>query len=122
MSNVNWAEATTITPGELPVAITGYLLAHGRRDTETALASYTTDAVVTDEGHTYRGPAQIRNWLASAASEYTFTTELVGASMVDATHYDVRQHLAGDFPGGTADLHYRFTMRGASIAELVITP
>jgi len=34
----------------------------------------------------------------------------------------VRQHLEGDFPGGEVDLHYRFTLSGASIGGLVIEP
>jgi hypothetical protein len=31
-------------------------------------------------------------------------------------------HLEGDFPGGVADLAYRFTMDCDLIAELVIAP
>ena len=34
----------------------------------------------------------------------------------------VGQHLEGNFPGGVADLHYRFTLDGALIARLVIEP
>ena len=47
---------------------------------------------------------------------------LTGATKIDDAHYDVLQHLEGNFPGGVIDLHYRFTLRGASIAELVIEP
>ena len=35
---------------------------------------------------------------------------------------DVGQHLEGDFPGGVVDLHFRFTLDGASISRLVIEP
>ncbi|SNT65774.1 SnoaL-like domain-containing protein [Asanoa hainanensis] len=106
----------------LPDTITAYLKAHQARDVETALAVFTSDAVVRDDGHTHRGTAEIRDWLGGAAVEYTFTTELTGASRVDAEHYDVRQRLEGDFPGGVVDLHFRFTLRGGAVSELVIEP
>jgi hypothetical protein len=32
------------------------------------------------------------------------------------------QHLEGDFPGGVADLHFRFALDGALISRLVIEP
>lgn len=35
---------------------------------------------------------------------------------------DEIQHLEGNFPGGTADLHYRFAFAGDRIARLVIEP
>jgi hypothetical protein len=106
----------------LPATITSYLAAHQARDVETALTTFAPDAVVRDEGHTHRGRNAIRDWLAGAATEYTFTTELIGASQVDAERYDVRQRLEGDFPGGVVDLHYRFTLRGPAVSELVIEP
>lgn len=38
------------------------------------------------------------------------------------THVDVLQRLEGDFPGGVAHLHYRFTLDGGMISRLVIEP
>jgi hypothetical protein len=122
MNKVDWTEGTEIVPKELPTAVSSYLSAHRAGDVDTAIGSYIADAVVTDEGRTYRGADQIRAWLGRSASEYTYTTELIGASKIDDAHYDVVQHLEGNFPGGVIDLHYRFTLRGASIAELVIEP
>ncbi len=106
----------------LPATITTYLTAHQGRDVETTLTVFTPDAVVRDDGHTYRGTDEIRDWLAGAGAEYTFTTELIGTTQVDAEHYDVRQRLEGDFPGGLVDLHYRFTLSGPAVSELVIEP
>lgn len=113
-------EGTDMT--ELPEVVTTYLAAHRARDLDLALACYTDDAVAVDEGHTYRGRREIRGWLARAASEYTYTTELTGAHRVDDDHYVAVHHLEGDFPGGTVDLRFRFTLRGDHIAELVIEP
>ncbi|MEV4512248.1 nuclear transport factor 2 family protein [Dactylosporangium sp. NPDC049525] len=106
----------------LPPAITTYLTAHNARDVDGAITSYAPDAVVTDDGRSYHGPDEIRAWLAGAASEYTYTTELISATQLDQERYDVVQHLEGDFPGGVVDLHYRFTLRGSAIVRLVIEP
>jgi hypothetical protein len=78
--------------------------------------------VVTDEGRTYRGRTEIRAWLSRSASEYTYTIELTGARKLGDDRYDVMHHLEGNFPGGTADLRFRFTMHNREIARLVIEP
>ena len=98
-----------------------FMTAVDGRDTDRALATLTPDAVVTDEGHDHTGHAAIGTWIATAAGEYTYTTEITGATTTDTT-IDVAQHLEGDFPGGVADLHYRFTLDGALISRVVIEP
>jgi nucleoside-diphosphate-sugar epimerase len=40
----------------------------------------------------------------------------------DEGEYIARVHLEGNFPGGTVDLHYRFTVDGDSIRRLEIAP
>lgn len=107
---------------ELPEVVSRYQAAHDRRDTETALAAFRPDATVVDDGHTYRGANEIRRWLATAASEYTFTRTLLSAEAGDDGSWVVVNHLEGDFPGGVVDLRYRFVLRGDLIAELVIAP
>ncbi len=106
----------------LPAVVTTYLTAHQARDVATAISIFTDDAAVTDEGHTYRGRDTIATWLGSAGEEYTFTTEFTGATITDPAHVDVVQRLEGNFPGGVADLHYRFTLDGDAIRRLVIEP
>lgn len=86
-----------------------------------AVATFTADAVVTDDGRTYAGRDEIGAWLTAAAGEYTYTSEFTGATVTDDS-IAVRQHLEGDFPGGVVDLHYRFTLDGKSISRLVIEP
>lgn len=122
MDTIDWSQAIGIAPDVLPAVITTYLIAHQARDLEAAIAHYTPDAAVTDEGRMYHGPEEIRAWLARSASEYTYTIERTGAARLDDRHYDVIHHLEGDFPGGAVDLHFRFTLRDALIACLVIEP
>lgn len=102
--------------------VTAARVAQLARDAETAVSHCLPDAVVTDEGHDFRGHDQIRDLVANAASEFTYTTELTGAFQLDDTHYDVVHHLEGDFPGGVADLHFRFALRDGLIQTLTIEP
>jgi hypothetical protein len=111
-----------VDPAELPEIITGYLKAHQVRDLGAAIHGYEPDATVTDEGRTYHGLAEIRTWLSRSASEYTYTIEMTGATKIGDDRYDVTHHLRGNFPGGTADLHFRFTLRNGKIGRLVIEP
>jgi hypothetical protein len=107
---------------ELPEPIPTYLTAHRVRDADTAVLCFTADAVVVDDGSTHLGPDEIRDWLGRAASEYTYTTELVGARRLEDGRYEAVHHLEGDFPGGVVDLRFRFTLRDGRIARLVIEP
>jgi len=122
MSEIDWSTAHPIDPDQLPTAVVKYLAAHEARDLDAAMAFYAPDAAVTDEGHTYTGHAAIRGWLGSSGSEYTYTTRLTAAAAVDDGHYDAVHHLEGDFPGGVADLHFRFSLRDDHIDRLVIEP
>jgi ketosteroid isomerase-like protein len=111
-----------IAPDALPETITRYLKAHHARDTATAVAAFTGDATVVDDGRTYEGTAAIERWLNRSAGEFTYTIELTGAQRTGATHYVATHHLEGDFPGGTVDLRYQFTLRDDLVARLVIEP
>ncbi|MGP4019101.1 nuclear transport factor 2 family protein [Saccharopolyspora sp. 5N708] len=114
--------ATPIDPAHLPLLITTFLDAQFAHDADTAVPLCLPDAVVTDEGYDFRGHDKIRDWVTNAASEFTYTTELTGASRLDDTRYDAIHHLEGDFPGGVADLHFRFALRDGLIETLTIEP
>src|SRR4051794_26486769 len=103
---------------ELPDVIRRYQAAHDRHDTDTALATFAPDARLHDDGHDHHGTDEIRHWLATAASEYTFTRTLVSAEATGDGTWLVVNHLEGDFPGGEVDLRYQFVLTGDRIAEL----
>ncbi|WP_224392421.1 nuclear transport factor 2 family protein [Pseudonocardia sp. ICBG1293] len=105
----------------LPETVKTFMTALDSREPDRALATFTSDAVVTDDGRDHAGTDEIGAWLASAVTEYTYTAEFTGASATEAG-VDVGQHLEGDFPGGVVDLNYRFTLDGAAIGRLVIEP
>jgi ketosteroid isomerase-like protein len=118
----DWTSAKPIDPAAVPPVITAYLDARKARDADAALAHFTPDARVTDEGNTYTGLSSIASWMIHAATEYTYTVELAAAAQIDSDHFDLLHHLEGDFPGGVVDLHFRFTLRDGHIAQLVIEP
>ena len=104
----------------LPDSITKYLISHVSRDVPAAMRWYAYDAEVTDDGKTYRGRDEIRAWLESSASEYSYAIELTSTRQVDEHTYVATHHLDGDFPGGTVDLDFTFTLVEGRIARLVI--
>ncbi|CUR62456.1 conserved hypothetical protein [metagenome] len=110
----------TIDPTDLPTTVHAFLAAHTAREVDAAARTFTTDAVVTDQGETFRGSERVRHFLEHAGSEYTYTTELVRARRVDERHWVAEIHIDGDFPGGVADLDYAFTLDGDLISELTI--
>lgn len=114
--------STTITPADLPATIRTFLAAQLAGDADTAARAFAPDAVVVDDGHTYRGTHEITDFLNRAGSEFTYTTELVGVERVDDRQWVAVHHLEGDFPGGVVDLSYRFTMADDLVVSLTIAP
>lgn len=107
---------------DVPDAVRRYLRAHTAGDLSGAAATFTPDATVTDDGGTHRGRSAITEWLGRTSGEYSYTTTLVGAEREGGDRCTVTQHLEGDFPGGTVDLHYRFTLDQGLISRLNIAP
>lgn len=111
----------TDTPSDaLPTTLRDFLAASTVHDAGTASAFLTEDAVVVDQAETFRGRAQVHAFLRDAGAEFEYTTQQVGVSRVDADHWVVTLRLEGTFPGGVAELDYRFTLRDGLISELVI--
>ena len=107
---------------ELPDVVARYQSAHDRSDTDAALTTFSPDAVVSDDGQAYRGHGEIRDWLARASVEFTYTRTLIDAEALNPHTWLVTNHLEGDFPGGVVDLRYRFVLDSGLIAELEIAP
>jgi hypothetical protein len=103
-----------------PRAITSYFDADAKRDTTAVVALFSDDGEVVDEGQTWRGVDRIRAWREGPASKYAYTTRVFGTKHVSADEYVVTGRLDGNFPGGTANLHWRFTLVGDRIRTLHI--
>ena len=112
--------STPTAPDQLPPTIREYLAAHAGRDVDAAIRAFSVTGSVTDVDQTFRGTEEILRFLNQAGAEFRYTTELIGALRVDDAHWVVTNRLEGDFPGGVAELDYRFTLADDLIAQLVI--
>lgn len=106
----------------MPDVLRRYLEAHDRHDTDAALSAFAPDAHVLDDGQDYRGLNAIRDWLARASTQFTYTRTLLDAHAEAPNHWLVRNRLEGDFPGGVVDLRYQFTLVDGLIADLAVIP
>ena len=107
---------------KLPTGVAAYMRAAEARDADAIVACFTDQATVTDEGHTWRGRAEIRRWWEGRETKYRHTVKLRGGQRVAGDRYVARVRLTGNFPGRTADLRYRFTFRNGLISILTIAP
>jgi hypothetical protein len=106
----------------VPSVVSRYFELDADRDIDSIVGLFTEDATVIDEGETHNGRMEIHAWQTGPASRYTYSTEVLGSESIDAARYIVTGRLTGDFPGGTADLKWDFTVAGGRIALLVIAP
>lgn len=104
----------------VPTTVRGFLAASTVHDADAASSFLVEDVVVVDQGETFRGHDEVLAFVLDAGAEFEYTTEQTGARRVDDDHWVVTLRLEGTFPGGVADLDYRFTLRGGLVAELVI--
>ena len=108
-------------PARVPDVIRSFFHFDALRNVESLVGLFADDATVLDEGVARHGATEIRAWQTGAASEYTYTTDIFGYEALAADHYVVKGRLEGNFPGGTADLAYDFTVNGR-ISHLAIAP
>jgi ketosteroid isomerase-like protein len=104
---------------QLPTTIRAFLDAQEARDADTAVALLTPPAVIADVGESFSGDKELRCFITEAGAEFTVTSEITKVDR-DGEIWVVSQHLEGDFPGGKADLDYRFALEGERIERLDI--
>src|ERR1700726_351027 len=97
-----------------------YFEADARRDIDAIVALFTNEAIVVDEGQTYPGTTEIRGWREGGASAYQYTTQVYDTRREGSESYLVTGRLTGNFPGGTAELQWRFTVHHDLISRLEI--
>jgi hypothetical protein len=119
--SVNGEENEMSSP--TPDAIDRYFETDARRDPDALVELFADDAVVVDERQTIEGRDAIRAWRSEgSASKYTYTTEITDTEQLDPNRWVVSARLTGNFPGGTADLRFAFTLDRGRIERLVIAP
>ena len=106
----------------VPDVIRRYFMLDADREIDSIVALFADDATVVDEGETRRGTTAIRDWQTGPASRYTYTTDVLGTRALTPDRFVVTGRLTGNFPGGTAELKWTFTVAGDRISQLVIAP
>jgi len=103
---------------ELPPAIAAFFRAHNTGQTDGFNDLFTRDALVSDEGHEYRGAA-IKGWIDGAIAKYKPNAEATDLVQVgDKTI--VTAQVSGPFPGSPIRIRYNFTLENGKIAALAI--
>jgi len=104
----------------LPKPIAAYFAAD-KANGEAVARCFTPDGIVQDEGRTYQGTAEIKQWKAVTSAKYAYTSEPL-ASQLQSSIVVVTSRLTGTFPGSPVDLRYFFRLEGDKIASLEIRP
>ncbi len=103
-----------------PVVVTRYLNAANIGDFQSLAECFTPSGSVVDEGETYRGHAAIIGWREALAGKWIYTIAVTGSEPISADEYRVNVRAEGNFPGGVAELVYRFRLHDDLIEELVV--
>ena len=104
----------------LPQPITAYFTTD-KEGGEAVAQCFTENAVVKDEGQTYRGRDAIRQWKADVSTKYQYTSEPLVCEQKDGKIV-VTSRLTGNFPGSPVNLRFFFGLEGDKIASLEIMP
>jgi ketosteroid isomerase-like protein len=106
----------------VPEIVSRYFEFDAVRDIDSIVSLFADDATVVDEGETRHGTTEIHAWQTGPASKYTYTIEVTGTEHVAPDRCLVSGRLTGNFPGGSADLKFDFTIASEHISRLVIAP
>lgn len=90
-------------------------------DTAAYLPCFASDAVVEDEGHTYRGPAEIKGWIEAAFVKYCPVLAVTAVSYSE-TGAVLSGPVSGTFDGSPVVLHYHLGLMDNRITWLKIAP
>jgi len=107
-------------PPTLPPPIAAFFHAHNTGQTAAFLSLFTSDAVVSDDQHEYRGAA-IKEWIDGAIAKYKPLAEVTGLTESAGQTLATAQ-VSGNFPGSPTQLRYKFTLKDGRIAALAIGP
>lgn len=106
---------------DLPDVIARYFASDESSSPAAVSSLFTSDAIVIDEGKSYRGRAAIGGWKADSSTRYTYTSTPFAFDEIDGRSV-VTSRLVGTFPGSPINLRYIFDLEGDAIAGLEIVP
>jgi hypothetical protein len=104
---------------QLPVVIEHYIQIANAGSHEAVPECFAPDAIVYDEGQTYKGVTAIKSWMAATKEKYGHTI----APLEFAEHSGqsvLKARLAGNFPGSPITVNFSFVLAGGKIRSLEI--
>lgn len=105
---------------KLPENIEGFIKAQNESDS-TAFANYFTEhATVSDEGSSYSGREEIKEWIQAATEKYNMQLTPVDFTQT-VSKGKLTVEVSGTFPGSPAVMNYHLELDGSSIGSLKIT-
>jgi len=101
--------------------VAAFFQAKNAHDIDGMLATFTSDAVVRDEGENMemRGTDALRQWLEGTIAQYKLHAEVTEVAKRDGKTV-VTALVSGDFPGSPIEFYYHLRLEGDKIAEMTI--
>ncbi len=101
----------------LPKVISDLVKAQDSFDSTAYSNCFTETAIVFDEGKTYKGKNEIKNWIEKANKKYKVTMKPLEYSETEQT---LKAEISGKFPGSPLVLTYHYEFENGLIQSLEI--
>ncbi len=105
---------------KLPDNIAALVKAQNDRNSTAFAACFTKEATVSDDGSSYSGPTEIRQWIQQAMERYTMHLKPVDFNQTESGG-KLTVEVTGSFKGSPAIMQYHLELEGTAISSLRIT-
>jgi len=103
----------------LPKILTSLLSAQDKFDSEAFAENFLNDAIVYDEGKTYKGKKEIKQWNEMTNAKYNTKYEPLEIH-TEGEKITLVARISGTFPGSPAIINYNFEIKNDKISMLSI--
>ena len=104
---------------KLPLVIADLIAAQDKYDSKAFSETFSDDAIVHDEGKTYRGRTEIRQWNETTNAKYKTKYEPLEVKS-DGDKISLTAKISGTFDGSPAIIKYHFETKEGKIRSLRI--
>ena len=104
---------------KLPKLIDTYIKAQNAYDADTALACFSENATVLDEGETLKGNKAIREWMEKTKIKYSPQLRPISINE-NPDEIIMTTEVSGTFDGSPVNLDYHFKIRNNLIEDLQV--
>ncbi|MBB5284902.1 hypothetical protein HNQ92_003050 [Rhabdobacter roseus] len=105
---------------KLPENIEGFIQSQNELDSTVFANYFTEQATVFDEGSSYSGRDEIKQWIQQATEKYSMQLKPLNFNQIGSKG-KLTVEVTGTFPGSPAVMQYHFEWDGPAIRSLKIT-